>query len=221
MNAIPQAIPTHYGRCHFRSRLEARWAVFFDTLDLPWEYEREGYELPSGRYLPDFWLPLVNMWAEVKPEKLNGAEQTKAIELAIATRAPVLCLEGLPENRPYGAWECFDHAGEIAVVKSSYLLSNCHNYPRDEHRFYGSPSEDERESDTDEAVVAARSARFEFIEKINPAMKELINEYARQIRTSKNAWRTYEECKKKIVCACGSADEREYVLRLLSDAAGI
>lgn len=50
-----QAIETEYGGYKFRSRLEARWAVFFDTIDIEWEYEPEGYELPSGkRYLPDF-----------------------------------------------------------------------------------------------------------------------------------------------------------------------
>lgn len=49
-----QAIETSYAGCRFRSRLEARWAVFFDHLGIAWRYEQEGYELPSGRYLPDF-----------------------------------------------------------------------------------------------------------------------------------------------------------------------
>ena len=53
----PQAIRTRYSGILFRSRLEARWAVFFDALGVKWEYEKEGYELPSGRYLPDFFLP--------------------------------------------------------------------------------------------------------------------------------------------------------------------
>ena len=48
-------IETVYKGCRFRSRLEARWAVFFDALGVEWEYEPEGFELPSGRrYLPDF-----------------------------------------------------------------------------------------------------------------------------------------------------------------------
>lgn len=49
------AIETRYGGCLFRSRLEARWAVFFDHLGIAWEYEPEGFELNDGRrYLPDF-----------------------------------------------------------------------------------------------------------------------------------------------------------------------
>ena len=51
----PKAIETKYKGYRFRSRLEARWAVFFDALGLDWEYEIEGYKLPDGRYyLPDF-----------------------------------------------------------------------------------------------------------------------------------------------------------------------
>ena len=40
-----QALPTKYDGCDFRSRIEARWAVFFNTLGLRYEYEREGFDL--------------------------------------------------------------------------------------------------------------------------------------------------------------------------------
>jgi len=56
-----KAIETFYKGYHFRSRLEARWAVFFDTLGIPWKYEDEGFEAEvhdkTARYLPDFFLP--------------------------------------------------------------------------------------------------------------------------------------------------------------------
>ena len=35
------ALPTKYAGIQFRSRLEARWAVFFDALKIKWEYEPE------------------------------------------------------------------------------------------------------------------------------------------------------------------------------------
>ncbi len=38
-----KAIETLYKGYRFRSRLEARWAVFFDALGLKWEYEKEGF----------------------------------------------------------------------------------------------------------------------------------------------------------------------------------
>lgn len=63
------AIETEYRGHLFRSRLEARFAVFFDCLRCEWLYEPEGFSLPSGRYLPDFFLPRVRggTWIEVKP----------------------------------------------------------------------------------------------------------------------------------------------------------
>ena len=52
-----KAIETEYRGYRFRSRLEARWAVFFDACGVKWEYEPEGFILPNGQqYLPDFLL---------------------------------------------------------------------------------------------------------------------------------------------------------------------
>lgn len=63
-----KAIETKYKGYRFRSRLEARWAVFFETFGIPWEYEIEGFQLPSGAtYLPDFYLPSIDVFVEVKP----------------------------------------------------------------------------------------------------------------------------------------------------------
>lgn len=64
-----KAIETNYNGYRFRSRLEARWAVFFDSLGVPYEYEKEGFNLgEAGWYLPDFWLPEQNCWVEIKPD---------------------------------------------------------------------------------------------------------------------------------------------------------
>ena len=75
MNLLAKAlrpIETRWKGYRFRSRLEARWAVFFDLLKLRWAYEVEGYHLPKGDlYLPDFqvWTPQgVRMFVEIKPE---------------------------------------------------------------------------------------------------------------------------------------------------------
>jgi len=60
-------IETRYAGCRFRSRLEARWAVFMDELGVPYAYEPEAYNLDGMAYLPDFWLPRQECWVEVKP----------------------------------------------------------------------------------------------------------------------------------------------------------
>ena len=64
-----KAIETYYNGYRFRSRLEARWAVFFDTLGVKYEYEIEGYNLCDGDYyLPDFYLPDFKCFVEIKAD---------------------------------------------------------------------------------------------------------------------------------------------------------
>jgi hypothetical protein len=159
-------IETRYKGYRFRSRLEARWAVFFDALKIQWEYEKQGFHLPSGDYLPDFWLPQVSMWAEVKAEPMTGIESRLCCELAAATGWPCLKLIGVPENKGYWAvyplQEGYDESlhGPFDV---EFCLTNYHGYVTGEGRFYSSPGseEDSRHDDTELAVFAARSARFE------------------------------------------------------------
>jgi hypothetical protein len=58
-------IPTTYSQVNFRSRLEARWAKFFDLCGWRWEYEPIDLE----GYIPDFILLFKNpILVEVKPE---------------------------------------------------------------------------------------------------------------------------------------------------------
>lgn len=93
MLAIKPIQTEAYGRL-FRSRLEARCAVFLTEMGLRWEYEPEGYELPSGRYLPDFKVFDVKRlagfyWLECKPGEPTDREVQLARELAQATQAAV------------------------------------------------------------------------------------------------------------------------------------
>lgn len=101
-----KAIPATYNGVQFRSRTEARWAVFFDALGVRWEYEHEGYQLPSGWYLPDFWLPEVNggIFVEIKPEREpTEREVIVAKELACATGKEVAMMFGAPRCESRGA----------------------------------------------------------------------------------------------------------------------
>ncbi|WP_433460636.1 hypothetical protein [Micromonospora sp. CA-248212] len=76
-------IETQYAGCRFRSRLEARWAVFFDHLNIEWQYETEGYTLSTGdRYLPDFYLPDSDQWVEVKG-KVGHADLLRMLVAAV------------------------------------------------------------------------------------------------------------------------------------------
>ena len=101
-----QAIQTRYRGHFFRSRLEARWAVFFDALGWNWEYEPQGFNLPeNGCYLPDFYVePLSRhewstgpFWAEIKGKDPSRSELRKLRELSRVTGlcATFLSLEQL------------------------------------------------------------------------------------------------------------------------------
>lgn len=92
-----KAIETRYKGYRFRSRLEARWAVFFDALKIEWEYEKEGFDLGGiGRYLPDFWLSRLGVWAEVKGETPNNDDEEKMVALVSSLSQPLVLLQNLP-----------------------------------------------------------------------------------------------------------------------------
>ena len=64
----------------FRSRLEARWAVFFDAMGIEWEYEPEGIVLSDGtNYLPDFYLPHFHCYFEVKRRSIKGTPEEERV----------------------------------------------------------------------------------------------------------------------------------------------
>lgn len=89
-------IQTLYNGYHFRSRLEARWAVFFDSLKIRYEYESQGFDLGSGVwYLPDFWLPDRGWWVEIKPERTEES-RIKPRKLANQSNRPVMIIFGNP-----------------------------------------------------------------------------------------------------------------------------
>jgi len=62
------AIETEYNGVLFRSRLEARWAIFFDACNLNWIYEPECFILSNTqKYTPDFYIKDFDLYIEVKP----------------------------------------------------------------------------------------------------------------------------------------------------------
>jgi hypothetical protein len=75
MGEAMKPIETRYHGHRFRSRLEARWAVFFDAFGVSWEYEPQGYDLGElGYYLPDFILD-GRVIVEVKPPTYQASEE--------------------------------------------------------------------------------------------------------------------------------------------------
>jgi hypothetical protein len=108
-------IQTTYRGHRFRSRLEARWAMFFHRAGVDWHYETQGFMVGGRPYLPDFYLPATGTWVEVK-----GAEAELDHDLMEA--APT-CLPGegspqflilgpMPEAPEGGNWAWLGFSAE-------------------------------------------------------------------------------------------------------------
>jgi len=100
-----KAIQTRYKGYHFRSRLEARWAVFFDCIGVKWLYEPQGFTLKSGEnYLPDFYLPEIDTWLEVKGcssidiDTFNYDGAIKVIDFLESTGKRIFVLGHIPDS---------------------------------------------------------------------------------------------------------------------------
>lgn len=105
-----RALSTRYAGVRFRSRAEARWALFFDAIGLSWQYEFDGFLIREGAYLPDFWLPEVRLFFEVKGAQPTDEERAKCASLAKAAECDMLLAIGNPEERFQLLW--FDRDGE-------------------------------------------------------------------------------------------------------------
>ena len=110
-----QAIETIWAGDRFRSRLEARWAVFFNAAGIRYIYEPEGfYKIccpgdnrdPGDKYLPDFYLPEYDIYAEVKGERPGIGEEVKKAVNIMANKFNRKVLLILPEIPNAGALNC-------------------------------------------------------------------------------------------------------------------
>ena len=173
-------IQTQYAGCLFRSRLEARWAVFFDHLGVTWRYEPEGFNLDGQWYLPDFYLPGLDAWYEVKGTKPTEREQHLAAKLAAASCKNVFIApgdipfhvdeRGLGSLDDYGieafphdsgwdyqyAWCICTHCGAVGIeFEGRSPRIGCHYIDDDKYPRTGDHPR------ILAAYTAARSARFE------------------------------------------------------------
>lgn len=94
-------IETYYNGYRFRSRLEARWAVFFDALGVKYEYEPEGFQLSDGSaYLPDFYLPAFNYFIEVKGKNSHLLSDLKKAErFAFEQKTALMIMSNIPYDQ--------------------------------------------------------------------------------------------------------------------------
>lgn len=172
-----KAIETSYNGYRFRSRAEARWAVFFDTAGIRYRYELEGFELPCGRYLPDFYLPDLDYWFEVKGQQPTPDEITRCGFLYDATSKSILIAVGPPEPNPqiiHIPLILTDKEAEsLSIVPKFYIAEDRRNAnefwlldPQGEARWLGPSCGPDHgklplvHRATERAYAASRAARF-------------------------------------------------------------
>lgn len=107
-------IAQNYDGHQFRSRLEARWAVFFNEMDVKYEYEKQAYTLPNKvKYLPDFFLPKYNLFIEIKGQTPTNEEEIKCHDLFRLTGCAVAICKGLP------CYDSYAHSSMCCWIESS------------------------------------------------------------------------------------------------------
>ena len=175
-------IETKYNGFRFRSRLEARWAIFFDMIGLKYEYEVEGFEINEIRYLPDFYLPTLDRWFEIKAKPLSEYEMKKCEEFCFNKDNESIkfsVLIGSPEAVKIDdfagvleyvwEWPSEKYPGDVRILAPEEL-SEREYYSRFVRGLWVVPNVTEEELNV--AATASREARFEFGE--SPQVKQTI-----------------------------------------------
>lgn len=193
-----KAIETYYNGYKFRSRLEARWAVFFDALGVKYEYEPEGFDLGDGMYyLPDFRVKCwgtrgdildkpFDLWIEVKGY-MTKEDANKIHKFAgewiegKGMENPILIVSQIPDNGcSYDEYEL--HAGEgmdeSDICPFNYELIDGDYFPaypaalNGKFYLWGNDSNYIHDIQiVEDAYEKARQARFEYGDAPNPIRK--------------------------------------------------
>jgi len=179
-------IETFYNGYRFRSRLEARWAVFFDEIGAKYEYEPEGFCINENiYYLPDFLLIAgknaggrtpERFYVEVKgtPTEEDGIKCSSFSEhfpLLIVGDIPFMHGDYYPSI--FGLFNIDDEGYRVGCIRDSFNYIDGDSYPcllcaskNGGIGLYGpdwcfttdNPADDEK---TFNAYNKARQARFE------------------------------------------------------------
>ncbi len=190
MNTPPtlKPIETIYNGYRFRSRLEARWAVFFDQVGIKYAYEAEGYQGNGVWYLPDFQLkegvkifdeeqPRQNVWVEVKPSlQLSVNDRRKIGWFARQPGVHILVIGGEPGadfemrfvsfdeevrrwNAPFVKWVELS-SGNVGILSVEYL----NHLPNNELK--QAVVKLTESVNLNNAITVARQERFETAQKV-------------------------------------------------------
>ena len=128
-------IPTTYNGVTFRSRLEAKWQVFFDELGFEASYESDFIKDENSEvlYVPDFTVysgikcrdwTLVH-YIEIKPTPPNAEYISYLQSLPLSNEVIILVCVGPPDfQQKDGLWIMPIRPGEM-IVQKGFALKQC------------------------------------------------------------------------------------------------
>lgn len=123
-----RVLPSVYRGVLYRSRVEARWAIFLHELGVGAQYEPEGFDLDGEWYLPDFCVTAWNIYVGVKGALPSGAERRKCQLLADHSGKHVLLAIGDPST---GIGELFEpEFPHDEVPTGNTRIAVCRKCPR-------------------------------------------------------------------------------------------
>ncbi len=153
-----KAISTFYRGNYHRSRLEARWAVYFTELGIRYEYEKEGYKTQNFNYLPDFYFPKLDFWGEVKHKDFGDEDVARWTEFANEIKKPLVIFEGLPHAKPCRAFG-------MHIDSPLLVIPFAHLFMKKIGCFYHAGGHEDFKiySPFDTAIKVAQKTRFEHL----------------------------------------------------------
>lgn len=122
-------IETLYRGHYFRSKAEARFAVFLDCLGVKWDYEPQGFDLGNGlKYLPDFKIYNVEIWDENRDKCNYDTYEPKMLDHIWVE------VKGMWKNDKPGELSDFDYAKiksfvfdkSGSVINPLWVAGNCY-----------------------------------------------------------------------------------------------
>ena len=126
MNTI-KAIETWHDGILYRSRAEARMAVFLTHAGIEFKYEYEGYLMSNGqRYLPDFILTGIDVFLEIKGGVPTADEIGKAEQLANDTyKAVFVHYGGFVDHPPEITSDSMLCVGPHGIIDNQFWFCEC------------------------------------------------------------------------------------------------
>jgi len=175
---MTKIIQTKYNGYYFRSRTEARWAVYFDAVGLKYEYEPEGFLIDiQGEitpYLPDFHLLDLSIYIEIKNEEFeNSKEYDDTMWKLLHFENDIALIAGPPKPGVKLKHPVWIYDGEKKTTEWEIEESFFSNSGSWYIAWYEDKGLDENWYLDKNGLEAARSARFEFDDRVKCENKNI------------------------------------------------